>query len=121
MAKKNKGPVFRVTGLQAEQSDEDLDTALRTVITENLSDNEQHFQFTTALVPSCNDNLQKVALVEFHDGIPDFLHELVTDPLDDFQIDMGEYDITIDRHFFGFTQLYTPKPDTDITAEYVQF
>jgi len=121
MAKKKKGPVFRVTGLRAEQSDEDLDTALRTAIAENLSDNEQHFLFTTALVPSCNDNLRKVALVEFHDGIPNFLLDLVKDPLDNFQIDMGEYDINIDRHFFGFTQLYTPRLNTDITAEYVEF
>ncbi|RFN52394.1 hypothetical protein FIE12Z_3325 [Fusarium flagelliforme] len=119
MAKKKKGPVFRVTGLRAEQSDEDLDTALGTAITENLSDNEQHFQFTTALVPSCNDDLRKVALVEFHDGIPNFLLDLVKDPLDDFQIEMGKDDITFDRHFFGFTQLYTPKPDTDITADII--
>ncbi|CAG7562602.1 unnamed protein product [Fusarium equiseti] len=119
MAKKKKGPVFRVTGLRAEQPDENLDTALRTAITENLSDNEQHFQFTTALVPSCNDNLRKVALVEFHDGIPNFLLDLVKDPLDDFQIVMGKDGITFDRHFFGFTQLYTPKPDTDITADII--
>jgi hypothetical protein len=62
-----------------------------------------------------------VALVEFHRGIPAFLSELAADPLGDWQVEMGDTDINFDRHFFGFTQLYTPKPDMPVTAEYIAF
>ena len=117
MPRRQKGPVFRVSGLPAQQSDEELDTALRAAITESLSDKEAEHSFTTAIVPSCNDDSQRVALVEFHDGVPDFLHDLVSDPLKDWQIEMGDDDINFDRHFFGFTQLYTPDSCKPISAE----
>ncbi|KAF2677679.1 hypothetical protein K458DRAFT_395748 [Lentithecium fluviatile CBS 122367] len=32
---------------------------------------------------------------------------------------MGDTDITFDQHFFGFTQLYTPKPGTLVTADII--
>lgn len=62
---------------------------------------------------------KKVALVEFYGGVPAFLSELTTNPLGDWQVEMGDTDISFDQHFFGFTQLYTPKPDAPVTAEYV--
>jgi len=48
-----------------------------------------------------------------------FPSEPVTNPLGDWQIEMGDTDIRFDCHFFGFTQLYTPKPDAPVTADII--
>ncbi|KAM5358060.1 hypothetical protein ACJZ2D_015635 [Fusarium nematophilum] len=121
MAPRKKGPVFRVTGLPASQPDDELNTALKTVIDDSLSDEEKsQLNITTAIVPSCYNNEQdRVALVEFRGGVPDFLSDLVANPLGDWQVEMDDVDISFDQHFFGFTQLYTPKSDAPVTAEYV--
>lgn len=123
MSPRKKGPVFRVTGLPALQPDDELNTALKTVIGDNLSDEEKsQLNITTAIVPSCHNNEQeRIALVEFRGGVPDFLSELVENPLGDWQVEMDDVDISFDQHFFGFTQLYTPKSDAPVTAEYVAF
>ncbi|KAF5676145.1 hypothetical protein FHETE_2272 [Fusarium heterosporum] len=116
---KKKGPVFRVTGLPAERPDKELNTAMRGVITDNLANEERpQLEFTTTIVPSCNDARQKVALVEFYGKAPRFLSKLAANPLENWQVEMGNCDISFDQHFFGFTQLYTPNPDAPVTAEY---
>ncbi|KAG8664585.1 hypothetical protein FPOAC2_10301 [Fusarium poae] len=113
-----KGLVFRVTGLPAEQPDEELNTKLRAVIGDNLSDEEKsQLSFTTTVVPSCYNDPERVALVEFHGGVPNFLSDLAANPLEYWQVEMGDTDINFDRHFLGFTQLYTPKLDAPVTAE----
>ena len=48
-----------------------------------------------------------------------FLAELVSYPLGDFQVEIGDTDIDFDQHFFGFTQIYTSKSCFPATAEYV--
>jgi hypothetical protein len=121
MPSKKKGPIFRVTGLPAEQPDEELNTELRAAIGDNLSDEDKPLSFTTTVLPSCYNDQERVALVEFHGVVPDFLSDLVTNPLGDWQIEMGDTDINFDQHFLGFTQLYTPKLDAPVTAEYVPF
>jgi hypothetical protein len=123
MAARKKGPVFRVTGLPASQPDDELNTTLKATIEGNLSEEEMsRLGISTAIVPSCHDNEhERVALVEFHSGLPLFLSELVANPLGDWQVEMGDTNISFDCHFFGFTQLYTPKPDAPVTAEYVAF
>jgi hypothetical protein len=124
MDARKKGPVFRVTGLSASEPDDELNAALRAAIDNNLVEGEKaklHVQ--TVIVPSCYDHEQeRVALVEFDGAVPSFLSALAADPLGDWQLEMGvmgDTDINFDCHFFGFTQLYTPKPDTPVTAEYV--
>ena len=92
MAKK-KGTVFRVTGLAASQPDNTLDTTLKAIIEDNLSEEEKRLKLpiSVAVVPSCYDNGQeKVALVEFHGWVPTFLSELKANPLGDFQIEIGD-------------------------------
>lgn len=122
MAAKKKGVVFRVTGLPASQPDDELKEALKAAIDDNLAeDEESKLTFNATILPSCYDNEKKVALVEFHGGVPEFLSELTANPLDDWQVEMGDTDIDFDRHFFGFTQLYMPKPDSTVTAEWVIF
>jgi hypothetical protein len=118
MAARKKGPVFRVTGLPASQPDDELATSLRAAIADNLAEDERtKLAVTTALVPSCYDNEEKVALIEFHGGVPAFLSGLMVNPLGDWQVEMGDTDLSFDCHFFGFTQLYTPEADLPVTAE----
>lgn len=116
-----KSPIFRVTGLPAEPSDEELDITLRNTIDKELSDEEAQQGFTTTVIPSCYDDLERAALVEFHGGAPKFLHVPVANPLESWQVEMGNTDINFDQNFFGFTQLYTPKANAPVTAEYVSF
>lgn len=119
MASRKNGTIFRVTGLPALLREDELNTALKTTIKGNLSEDEKSTpNFSTAIVPSCYDNEhERVALVEFHSGIPLFLSELVENPLGDWQVEIGDTDINFDCYFWGFTQLYTPKLDTPVTAE----
>jgi hypothetical protein len=121
MVSRKKGPVFRVTGLSVSQCDDELRTTLEAAIKEELLPEEKPtLGFSTTIVPSCYDNENKrVALVNFHDKVPVFLLELVTNPSEIWQIEMGDTDITFDCHFRGMTQLYTPKLETPVTAEYV--
>ncbi|OBT51626.1 hypothetical protein VE04_08927 [Pseudogymnoascus sp. 24MN13] len=120
MAAKKKGVVFRVTGLPASQPDDELKEALKAAIDDNLAEDEKSkVTFNATILPSCYDNEKKVALVEFHGGVPEFLSELTANPLDDWQVEMGDTDIDFDRHFFGFTQLYMPKPDSTVTADII--
>lgn len=58
-----------------------------------------------------------MALVRFRGGWPRFLTELTTNPLGDWQIEMGDEDINFDSHFFGFTQLYAPDEKQPVIAE----
>ena len=114
-----KGPVFRVTGLPASQPDDELTLSLKAAIDDNLAEEERQKQTASiAIAPSCYDDDEKVALVEFHGGAPAFLSRLKDNPLGDWQVEMGDMDINFDKHFFGFTQLYTPKADSQVTAEY---
>jgi hypothetical protein len=117
MAGRKKGPVFRVTGLPASQPDDALDTAIRSAIQDNLTEDERELKFGMAIVPSCYDDEERAALVEFYGGVPAFLSELTDNPLGDWQVEMGDTDISFDQHFFGFTQLYTPEGNRSATAE----
>ncbi|OBT63871.1 hypothetical protein VE03_06634 [Pseudogymnoascus sp. 23342-1-I1] len=119
MAARKKGTVFRVTGLPAAQPDDELNAALNAAIDDNLADKRSKLTVNAAIVPSCYNNDEKVALVEFHGGVPAFLSELMANPLRDWEVEMGDIDISFDQHFFGFTQLYTPKLDSPATADII--
>ncbi|KAK4060877.1 hypothetical protein Trihar35433_9802 [Trichoderma harzianum] len=113
---RQKNLVFRVTGLPASQTND----ALVDFIRQNLLKGEEQSQskVTASIVPSCSNNKQEtVALVEFGGRVPDFLSALDANPLEDWQVEMGDVDINFDQHFFGFTQLYTPKADKPVTAD----
>ncbi|KAL7916980.1 hypothetical protein ACQKWADRAFT_317663 [Trichoderma austrokoningii] len=117
-ATRQKNLVFRVTGLLASQTNDALEAFIR----ENLLKGEElsQLEVTASIVPSCSNNEQKrVALVEFSGRVPDFLSALVANPLAVWEVEMGSVDITFDQHFFGFTQLYTPKADKPVTADII--
>ncbi|KAH0538021.1 hypothetical protein FGG08_005382 [Glutinoglossum americanum] len=120
MGTSNKSIVFRVTGLPVGETDDDVKSALSKTITGLLSKDEMQPEMTIALAPSCDDDKTSIALVEFGSGIPHFLSPLVGDPLKDRQCQMGsDTDITFDRHFFGFTQLYATEPGHPVTADII--
>lgn len=111
--------VFRVTGLVTTQPDDVRDIVFKAAIQDNLLEEEiSRIQVVTVIVPSCYDEeRERIALVDFRGGIPNFLSELIVDPLGDWQVEMKDTDINFDCHFFGFTQLYAPEPDVPIAAE----
>lgn len=121
MTSASNSTVFRVTGLVTTQPDDVLDTVLKAAIRDNLLKEEiSRIQVITVIVPSCYDEeRERIALVDFRGGIPNFLSELIVNPLGDWEVEMKDTDITgnFDRHFFGFTQLYAPEPDVPIAAE----
>ena len=118
MPSKQRGHVFRVSGLPASRSDDELVISLKAAIDDNLEDEEQpRIESRVAIVPCCYDNDERMALAEFYGGVPAFLAELTSNPLGDWQVEMGDDDISFDKHFLGFTQLYTPDPESSVTAE----
>lgn len=119
MASQKKSPVFRVTGLSRERPDGDLETTLQEAISDNFtSDERSQIKAEITIVPSCYEiDTQRVALVQFRGGMPEFLAELRVNPLGDWQVEMGDVDINFDCHFFGFTQLYTLNEKETVIAE----
>jgi hypothetical protein len=111
--------VFRVTGLTRDQPDVALEAALKGILLDRFSSEERsQIEAEITIVPSCYDyNHQRVALVQFRGGIPQFLSKLIANPLKDSQMEMGDTDLNIDCHFFGFTQLYAPKDNEPVNAE----
>ncbi|KFZ18845.1 hypothetical protein V501_00985 [Pseudogymnoascus sp. VKM F-4519 (FW-2642)] len=115
-----KALFFASPAFPASQPDDDLNEALKAAIDDNLAEDEKSkLTVKAAIMPSCYDNDEKVALVEFHGGVPAFLSELMANPLGDWQVEMGDTDISFDQHFFGFTQLYTPKLGSPATADII--
>ncbi|MCJ1429383.1 hypothetical protein MMC29_007297, partial [Sticta canariensis] len=123
MTSARNSTVFRVTGLPTTQPDNVLDT-LNAAIKSNLLEEERSgiIQVMTVVLPSCydeNQEYERVALVEFRGGVPKFLSELTVNPLGDWQVEMDDTDISFDRHFFGFTQLYAPQTGVPISADII--
>ncbi|KAJ5938334.1 hypothetical protein N7466_001468 [Penicillium verhagenii] len=121
MATQRKSHVFRVTGLLRELPDGDLAAALQEAITDNLADDElSHLKAEITILPSCYEtDTQRVALVQFRGEVPQFLRELRVDPLEDWQIEMGDDDINFESHFFGFTQLYATDDQEPVFADII--
>lgn len=120
---KRKGPVVRVSGLP--QPDDNttnfkIISHLKRALQEDVLDThttgpDVFEQLTIELVPSCTDESEQVALIEFHDGLPGYLRGLVGTR----RITTTEMVIELDTNFHGFTQLYTPIAGKPTTIEYV--
>ncbi|KAJ5899151.1 hypothetical protein N7495_003895 [Penicillium taxi] len=121
MTSQRKSHVFRVTGLLRELPDKDLKTALQEALNDNFTDDEKsQIKNDISIVPSCYESShQRMALVQFRGGVPQFLHELRVNPLGDWQIEMGENDINFDCNFFGFTQLYAPDGNEPVAIDII--
>ena len=119
MASSPRSTVFRVTGLPADKAELDVKSTLTQTIRGLLTEDERRrVEVSVNCIPSCDESPTSSALVEFKGGNPDFLSQLDNTPLGDWQVEMGGEDINFDRHFFGFTQLYTTALDNPVTAEY---
>ena len=119
MASSSPSTVFRVTGLPLDKAELDIKSKLFETIRDVLTEDEQQrVGMTVTCIPSCDGDQTSNALLEFKGGIPKFLLHLDRNPLGDWQVVMGDEDINIDRHFFGFTQLYPTAPGQPVTAEY---
>ncbi|KAK2616717.1 hypothetical protein QQS21_000329 [Conoideocrella luteorostrata] len=107
--------VLRVTGLPAF-SDNKLNDILKTAIYKLLGEANQSAAPISTILPSCYDNEQeRIALVEFHGVVPSFL----SNPLGEWQVQVGDIDVSFDQHFFGFTQLYTQSSEKLVTADII--
>ncbi|KAL5360968.1 hypothetical protein BJX96DRAFT_77056 [Aspergillus floccosus] len=103
MASHRKSYVFRVTGLSRELPDNVLKTALQEILHDYFADDERsQIQTEITIVPSYYESdIQRVALVQFRGGMPRFLDELRVNPLGDWQVEIGDDNISFDCHFFG--------------------
>src|SRR5258708_7039520 len=113
-----KSTIYRITGLPVGPEDE-IVSSLKKALYLHASNSELERIGKMSVVPSCYDNQASVGLLEWKGGAPDFLSSLVTSPLGSWEIELDDYDISFDRHFFGITQLYNTEPEQPINAELV--
>jgi hypothetical protein len=118
MTSQKKSHVFRVTGLSRKLPHENLKTELHRALNDNFTDDERsQIKTEITIVPSCYESdSQRVALVQFRGGVPQFLSELRVNPLGDWQVEMGDDEISFDN-FFGFTQLYVMDDNEPVVTE----
>jgi hypothetical protein len=99
------------------------------LIQSRLEPDEADIKFEVTPIPSCYSSSRSTssALIKTENGYPNFLMDLISDPLDMLHIEVGSDDtashdsqrigITVDQHFHGFTQAYFASPDEEISAE----
>ncbi|KAK0716193.1 hypothetical protein B0H67DRAFT_645841 [Lasiosphaeris hirsuta] len=81
------------------------------------------------VLPACVQGFREtsaIAIVKFRsDRHPSFLDSLVRDPLGQLEIpydtrgSQEQDNVTFDRHFHGFTQLYPTRPDRPVVADII--
>ena len=113
-----KSTIFRVTGLP-NGPEEQIISDLKEVLHHHASTSELQRLGKISIVASCYDDHTSVALLEWKGDTPDFLYRLVTSPFSSWEIDLDDADISFDRHFLGFTQLYNTIPERPVHAESV--
>ncbi len=113
-----KVTVVRVTGIPPSNHAE-ASSVLRKVIDEQLQTSGQQYpSYRVTIVPACGYRDQSlVGLVDFEYGLPNFLSYLRANPLGAWGVLIDEDDISFDRHFHGFTQLYNTHETQPVTAE----
>ena len=113
--------VLRAQGLPAIGSAA-AEELLRKIIDERREVTEQEITSNITIVPSCFDEKELTALLDFPRGLPGFLKRLHDNPLSSVQLttDASSDDLSFDAHFHGFTQLYETDPLQPIAAESVK-
>ena len=115
---RTKSTVFRITGLPIGPEDETR-SSLKEGLQQQASSLELKRLGNITVVPSCYDDQTSVALLEWKGETPDFLSSLVISPLSSWEIELDGEDISFDRHFLGFTQLYNTASKQPINTESV--
>ena len=113
-----KSTVFRITGLPIGPEDQ-IRSSLEQALDQQASTSELQRRGSITIAPSCYDDRTSVALLEWKGDTPGFLSSLDTNPLSSWEMELDYEDISFDRHFFGFTQLYSTTPEQPINAESV--
>ena len=114
-----RSTVVRVRGFTNVKL-EIAEASLRRVINERLAASPSDNNYGLSFISSCDSGNELVTFVDFRHGLPDFLLQLRQNPLDSWQVftDELDNDLSFDRHFIGFTQLYNPDSSQGIIAEY---
>jgi hypothetical protein len=124
--------VFRVCDIP-QMPPAGVKSFLNNLIQSRLNPDEAHIKFEISPIPSCYASFRKTssALIKTENGYPNFLMDLVSDPLDMLHMEAGlenmggddsrRIGITVDQHCHGFTQAYFTTPDEEITAECVHY
>jgi hypothetical protein len=105
-------------GLPIGPEDETI-SSIKEALQQHASSSELQRLGKITVAPSCYDDQTSVALLEWKGETPEFLSSLATNPLSSWEIELDDEDISFDRHFFGFTQLYNTVPEQPINAESV--
>jgi hypothetical protein len=113
-----RSTIFRVTGLPIGP-EEQVILSLRLAINQHASSSELQRLGRITIAPSCYNDQASVALLEWKGNTPKFLSTLDMNPLSSWEIELDDQDISFDRHFFGFTQLYNTASEQPISAESV--
>jgi len=113
-----KSTIFRITGLPIGPEDQ-IRSSLKEALDQHASTSELERLGRITIAPSCYDDQTSVALLEWKGDTPGFLSSLDTSPLSSWEIELDDEDVSFDRHFFGFTQLYSTIPEQPINAESV--
>jgi hypothetical protein len=113
-----KSTIFRITGLPISPEDQ-IRSSLKQALDQQASTSELQRLGRITIAPSCYDDQTSVALLEWKGDTPGFLSGLNTNPLSSWEMELDDEDISFDRHFFGFTQLYSTIPEQPVNAESV--
>ena len=112
---------FRITGLPLHVTSEQALPALVNALVASGECTVDHSRkiWKLSVVPSCYSDQTSCALLEWKGENDGFLASLSKDSFGTYQVEVAEDDWSFDRHFLGFTQLYTPTPGAAVAAEYV--
>lgn len=108
MPPSKKSAVYRVTGIPHTATLDDL----KDTLSNEFSCEESSIRIKATLFSSCYDDGTQTGLVQFEPCLPASLNGI-----NDYQLDMGESGVDIDRDFHGLTQVYPTKAGVKIPAE----
>jgi hypothetical protein len=106
--------VYRVQGLPLGCTEAQLRATLQTCLSDEESAGSQP---KISIIPSCYDQGKACIALLTLDTAPQFLSALDVNPLTEWSIETDYGDISFDKHFHGFTQLYSTLLDKPIVAE----
>ena len=104
--------VFRAVGLPMDATPSDFQELRRF-----LKDGEELNLIDQDIVPSCPRDDTLTGLFGVKPPLPSFLDKQMTGSTPIFQFSLRGEDVSIDRNFFGLTQLYPTEPEKPIIAE----
>lgn len=105
---------YRIQGFTPSCVAEQAREILLTLVS---AEERETFDPRIRMIPTCGDGDGGLTALLTTDRAPHFLDFLDYNPQGDYQLDMNGERLIFDRHFFGFTQLYTPPPSKPINAE----